>query len=213
MSSTTSAEAPSSRRWLALGLIAAAQFMVIMDTSIIGVALPEMQADLGFTPQGLSWVFNAYVVAFEEFTRDYDYQDVTFIIRNVRAAGGGPEIGLQNLDGAPFSDRLVLSRIGTPDPDFPNFVHDRGSVRIWNTGTSALSVTQLNISGAFTITNMPSLPLSIAPGDSFNVGVRFTATAGDIRTGTLDIVSNDADEPTKSVQLRGFWQSHSEKPA
>ena len=55
---------PSSRRWLALGLIAAAQFMVIMDTSIIGVALPEMQADLGFTPQGLSWVFNAYVVAF-----------------------------------------------------------------------------------------------------------------------------------------------------
>ncbi len=54
----------SSRRWLALGLIAAAQFMVIMDTSIIGVALPEMQSDLGFTPQDLSWVFNAYVVAF-----------------------------------------------------------------------------------------------------------------------------------------------------
>jgi EmrB/QacA subfamily drug resistance transporter len=38
--------------------------MVIMDTSIIGVALPQMQADLGFTPEGLSWVFNAYVVAF-----------------------------------------------------------------------------------------------------------------------------------------------------
>ena len=54
----------SSRRWLALWLIAAAQFMVIMDTSIIGVALPEMQADLGFSPQDLSWVFNAYVVAF-----------------------------------------------------------------------------------------------------------------------------------------------------
>ena len=64
MSSTSPSAAPSSRRWLALGLIAAAQFMVIMDTSIIGVALPEMQADLGFTPQGLSWVFNAYVVAF-----------------------------------------------------------------------------------------------------------------------------------------------------
>ncbi|MEI8410899.1 MULTISPECIES: MFS transporter [unclassified Kribbella] len=54
----------SSKRWWALGLIAAAQFMVIMDTSIIGVALPEMQADLGFTPGSLSWVFNAYVVAF-----------------------------------------------------------------------------------------------------------------------------------------------------
>ena len=65
MSSTSSSAATaSSRRWLALGLIAAAQFMVIMDTSIIGVALPRMQPDLGFTPDGLSWVFNAYVVAF-----------------------------------------------------------------------------------------------------------------------------------------------------
>jgi EmrB/QacA subfamily drug resistance transporter len=65
MSSThPPAGAPSSRRWLALGLIAAAQFMVIMDTSIIGVALPQMQRELGFTPEGLSWVFNAYVVAF-----------------------------------------------------------------------------------------------------------------------------------------------------
>ncbi len=62
--SSTSPSATSSRRWLALGLIAAAQFMVIMDTSIIGVALPEIQQDLGFTPEGLSWVFNAYVVAF-----------------------------------------------------------------------------------------------------------------------------------------------------
>ncbi|WP_406079107.1 MFS transporter [Micromonospora sp. NBC_00858] len=53
-----------SKRWWALGLIALAQFMVIMDTSIIGVALPRMQADLGFSPENLSWVFNAYVVAF-----------------------------------------------------------------------------------------------------------------------------------------------------
>src|SRR5918999_759757 len=65
MSSTASpAAGANSRRWLALGLIAAAQFMVIMDTSIIGVALPEMQDALGFSQSGLSWVFNAYVVAF-----------------------------------------------------------------------------------------------------------------------------------------------------
>ncbi|PSK67783.1 putative MFS-type transporter EfpA [Micromonospora sp. MH33] len=54
----------TSKRWWALGLIALAQFMVIMDTSIIGVALPRIQADLGFSPENLSWVFNAYVVAF-----------------------------------------------------------------------------------------------------------------------------------------------------
>jgi EmrB/QacA subfamily drug resistance transporter len=52
------------RRWSALAVIALAQFMVIMDTSIIGVALPEIQADVGFSPDSLSWVFNAYVVAF-----------------------------------------------------------------------------------------------------------------------------------------------------
>jgi EmrB/QacA subfamily drug resistance transporter len=52
------------RRWAALAVIALAQFMVIMDTSIIGVALPEIQADVGFTADSLSWVFNAYVIAF-----------------------------------------------------------------------------------------------------------------------------------------------------
>lgn len=53
-----------SRKWLALGLVALAQFMVIMDTSIIGVALPQMREDLGFTQENLTWVFNAYVVVF-----------------------------------------------------------------------------------------------------------------------------------------------------
>jgi len=57
-------EQPSPRRWWALLVLAAAQFMVIMDTSIIGVALPDMQADLGFSQDSLSWVFNAYVIAF-----------------------------------------------------------------------------------------------------------------------------------------------------
>ena len=52
------------KRWTALGFIALAQFMVIMDTSIIGVALPQIQSDLGFSQENLSWVFNAYVVAF-----------------------------------------------------------------------------------------------------------------------------------------------------
>ncbi|MFI5527551.1 MFS transporter [Kitasatospora sp. NPDC051853] len=55
---------PPPRRWTALALIALAQFIVIMDTSIIGVALPKMQTALGFSQEDLSWVFNAYVVAF-----------------------------------------------------------------------------------------------------------------------------------------------------
>ncbi|MCX2185558.1 MFS transporter [Streptomyces sp. SKN60] len=52
------------RRWWALAVLAAAQFMVIMDTSIIGVALPKMQEELGFSQGELQWVFNAYVIVF-----------------------------------------------------------------------------------------------------------------------------------------------------
>ncbi|MFI2231969.1 MFS transporter [Nocardia testacea] len=55
---------PATRKWWALAVIAAAQFMVIMDTSIIGIALPKMQTDLGFSQENLTWVFNAYVIAF-----------------------------------------------------------------------------------------------------------------------------------------------------
>ncbi len=52
------------RRWQALFLLCAAQFIVILDTSIIGIALPAIQKSLGFSPAGLQWVFNAYVIAF-----------------------------------------------------------------------------------------------------------------------------------------------------
>lgn len=52
------------KRWKALALLCAAQFIVILDTSIIGVALPAIQADLNFSDEGLSWIFNAYVIAF-----------------------------------------------------------------------------------------------------------------------------------------------------
>jgi EmrB/QacA subfamily drug resistance transporter len=57
-------QTPDPRRWLALALLCAAQFIVILDTSIIGVALPAIQVDLGFSAGGLSWIFNAYVIAF-----------------------------------------------------------------------------------------------------------------------------------------------------
>ncbi|MGV9753489.1 MFS transporter [Nocardia farcinica] len=61
---STQVHATTTRKWWALAVIATAQFMVIMDTSIIGIALPRMQADLGFSQENLTWVFNAYVIAF-----------------------------------------------------------------------------------------------------------------------------------------------------
>jgi EmrB/QacA subfamily drug resistance transporter len=55
---------PDPRRWWALGLLSAAQFLVILDTSIIGIALPDIEEALGFSSSSLQWVFNAYVIAF-----------------------------------------------------------------------------------------------------------------------------------------------------
>ena len=52
------------RRTLALGLLVSAQFVVMLDTSIVNVALPSIQADLTLSPTGLSWVVNAYVLTF-----------------------------------------------------------------------------------------------------------------------------------------------------
>lgn len=53
---------PNTRRWAALAVLCTAQFMVIMDTSIIGVALPAIQKDLGYSATNLQWIFNAYVI-------------------------------------------------------------------------------------------------------------------------------------------------------
>ncbi len=52
------------RRWVALGLLVSAQFVVMLDTSIVNVALPSIQADLRLSPTGITWVVNAYVLAF-----------------------------------------------------------------------------------------------------------------------------------------------------
>ncbi|WP_432967961.1 MFS transporter [Dactylosporangium sp. CA-233914] len=51
-------------RWLALAVLATGMLMVILDGSIVTVAMPVMQRDLGFTPEGLTWVVNAYLIAF-----------------------------------------------------------------------------------------------------------------------------------------------------
>ena len=57
----------ASNKWHALALLAAAQFVVILDASIVNVALPSIGADLNFSQENLSWVVNAYVLVFGGF--------------------------------------------------------------------------------------------------------------------------------------------------
>ena len=57
-------EAPPRRLGLALAVIATAQLMVVLDTTIVNVALPHIQTALGFSGTNLEWVVNAYALTF-----------------------------------------------------------------------------------------------------------------------------------------------------
>jgi EmrB/QacA subfamily drug resistance transporter len=56
--------APNPRRWLALALLGTAFFMVILDSTIVYVALPLIQDDLGFSTRSVQWVMSAYLLCF-----------------------------------------------------------------------------------------------------------------------------------------------------
>lgn len=59
--------AGGSRRWLALALLCSVQFMVVLDVSVVNLALPSVQASLGFTEAGLQWVISGYALTFGGF--------------------------------------------------------------------------------------------------------------------------------------------------
>jgi EmrB/QacA subfamily drug resistance transporter len=66
--SNATAAPPSARserdRWIALVVLCAGMLMIVLDQTIVNVALPSIQGDLGFTQTGLAWVVNAYLIAF-----------------------------------------------------------------------------------------------------------------------------------------------------
>jgi EmrB/QacA subfamily drug resistance transporter len=53
--------------WSTLAVLAVAQFMVVLDVTIVNVALPDIQQDLGFSTSGLQWVVSAYTLLFGGF--------------------------------------------------------------------------------------------------------------------------------------------------
>ena len=57
----------NNRRWLALMVLCLGSFMIVLDTTIVNVALPSIRADLGFTASALAWVVNAYMLFFGGF--------------------------------------------------------------------------------------------------------------------------------------------------
>jgi EmrB/QacA subfamily drug resistance transporter len=59
--------APEARRWLALALLCVVHLMVVVDVSIVNVALPSVAGELGFSESGLQWVVGAYTLTFGGF--------------------------------------------------------------------------------------------------------------------------------------------------
>src|SRR5437660_6139503 len=68
MTTSLAAPGPTARsdrgRWLALAVIVAAQFMVVLDVAIVNVALPSIKTDLHFNQENLQWVITAYAILF-----------------------------------------------------------------------------------------------------------------------------------------------------
>ena len=63
----TDAQEYREKRWIALALLCMAQFVVVLDASIVNVALPTIGESLAFSQENLSWVVNAYVLTFGGF--------------------------------------------------------------------------------------------------------------------------------------------------
>ena len=62
--SSTSLPAADGRRWITLAVVGLAQLMVVLDATVVNIALPSAQADLGFTDGQRQWVITAYSLAF-----------------------------------------------------------------------------------------------------------------------------------------------------
>src|SRR6187549_399627 len=57
----------SRTRWLALIVLCLGNLMIVLDTTIVNVALPSIRSDLGFSATSLAWVVNAYLLTFGGF--------------------------------------------------------------------------------------------------------------------------------------------------
>ena len=108
---TSADEAPDPRRWLALGIIAVAQLMIILDASIVNIALPSAQRDLGISDADRQWVVTAYTLAFGGLLllggriADFMGRKRTFIIGLLGFAGASALGGIASSAGLLFAAR------------------------------------------------------------------------------------------------------------
>ena len=109
---------PDPRRWYALGVIAIAQLMVVLDSSIVNLALPSAKADLGISDANQQWVVTAYTLAFGGLlllggrVADYVGRKRMFIIGLLGFAGASALGGLAPTQGLLFAARALQGGFG-----------------------------------------------------------------------------------------------------
>ena len=105
------AETPDPRRWWALAVLAAAQLMIVLDASIVNIALPSAQHDLAISNADRQWIVTAYTLAFGALLllggriADYTGRKRTFVIGLLGFAGASAIGGL-----APNQELLFTAR-------------------------------------------------------------------------------------------------------
>ena len=64
LKSISAAAAGERRRWITLAIVCMAQLMIVLDVTIVNVALPQIKNELGFTESNLTWVVNGFLITF-----------------------------------------------------------------------------------------------------------------------------------------------------
>lgn len=133
---------------------------------------------------------------------------------------------VENLDVLPGFERMIFNRIRNINTELPNYVKERGTLKLTNTGDQTLRFSDVKITGPFRILGMP--PTSIAPGKFIHLSVQFTATStppftynqtiatsnqGQAGTwiGSMTFRTNDPNNLTYTEGLAGWFQEDSER--
>ncbi|QOV91456.1 hypothetical protein [Humisphaera borealis] len=133
---------------------------------------------------------------------------------------------VENLDVLPGFERMIFNRIRNTNVDLGNYVKERGTLKLTNTGDQTLRFSDVKITGPFRILGLP--PSSIAPGKFIHLSVQFTATATPAFTynqtmattnqtqagawiGSMTFKTNDPNNLTYTEGLAGWFQEDSER--
>ncbi|HEY3193009.1 MAG TPA: MFS transporter [Solirubrobacterales bacterium] len=99
------------RRWIALFVVCLGQLMIILDTTIVNVALPSIQSDLGFSQSSLTWVIDGYLITFGSLLLFAGRLGDLFGRKRVFLAGIAAFVAASMLCGlAPSAGTLVVAR-------------------------------------------------------------------------------------------------------